>query len=753
MSEWLRAMIITALCTALGALRVPSAAAQTALSGEPIRLTRAQGPITIDGQLNDEGWRNATQVSKWYETNPGDNTEPAVKSVGWLAYDDRYFYAAFEFADPNPRAIRSPFADHDHINGNSTDYGGVILDTRNDGHSAVLLLATASGIQYDAVTDDDGSGEDSSPDFFWETAARINDHGWTLEMRVPFSSLRYRNLDPQTWGILLYRNYPRAFRYQFFSARLPRGGNCFICRANTLLGLEGLPSGGHVIAAPYATATQSARPATGPGSPLVDEPLDSHVGADVKWTPNADNAVDLTVKPDFSQVEADTAQITANERFALSYAEKRPFFLEGVELLSTPMRAVYTRTITAPRWGSRATGKQHGLSYTLLVSDDAGGGTVIIPGPNGSTFAPQEFASTVVVGRVKRALGRSFVGVLVTDREGHEGSGYNRVIGPDFQWRPTTDDAVTGQLLYSGSSTPNRPDLSPSWNGSSLASAAGQLQWSRNTRHLDVTGLYKDFGEGFRADTGFIPQVGYREANAEGGWTMRPGGFVSRVRPSVAVDEQRDRRGELIFRQVLPGVNVDARWSMNLRAQLANDRVRSGAQTFGRKQLVYSAQISPSRRVAQISADGYVGEEVDFANSRLGHGATVNLTVTLNPTDHLELAMNQNERWLDVETDATAGRLFTARVSRIRGTYTFTARTFVRLIGQYVSTDRDPSLYLTPIDARSGVFSGSALLAYKLNWQSVLFVGYGDDRELTAQNELQRASRQLFVKVSYAFQR
>ncbi|HEY7172161.1 MAG TPA: DUF5916 domain-containing protein [Vicinamibacterales bacterium] len=745
--------IATAAALCLAGMLGSDVAAQTALSGDPIRISRAQGPIVVDGQLNDEGWRNAARVEQWYETNPGDNIEPSVKSTGWIAYDDRYFYAAFAFEDPNPRAIRSPYADHDHISGNHTDYGGVILDTRNDGHSAVLLLATATGIQYDAVTDDDGSGEDSSPDFFWESAARITDHGWTLEMRVPFSSLRYRSIDPQTWGILLYRNYPRAFRYQFFSARLPRGGNCFICRANSLVGLEGLPRGGHVIAAPYATATQTSRPGGGPGSPLVDDPFDPQIGADVKWTPNADNALDLTLKPDFSQVEADTAQITANERFALSYPEKRPFFLEGVELLSTPMRAVYTRTITAPRWGGRATGKEHGFSYTTVVSDDAGGGTVVIPGPNGSSFAPQEFASTVFVGRLKRSFGRNFVSLLATDREGHDGSGYNRVVGPDFQWRPTNDDAVTGQLLYSASRTPNRPDLSPTWNGSDFTSAAGQVQWSHNTRHLDVSGLYKDFGDGFRADTGFIPQVGFREVNGESGWTMRPKGFFSRVRPNVIVDEQRDRRGELIFRQVLPGVNLDARWSMFVRAQLANDQVRSGSQTFGRRQLLYSVQISPTRRIAQVAVDGYVGEEVDFANSRLGQGATINLTVMLNPTDHLELAINQNERWLDVETDAASGRLFTARVSRVRGTYTFTSRLFARLIGQYVSTDNDPSLYLTPVEARSGVFSGSALLAYKVNWQSVLFVGYGDDRELTTQNQLQPASRQIFVKISYAFQR
>jgi hypothetical protein len=414
---------------------------------------------------------------------------------------------------------------------------------------------------------------------------------------------------------------------------------------------------------------------------------------------------------------------------------------------------VYTRTITSPRWGARATGKQHGFSYTTLVAEDAGGGSVVIPGPNGSASAPQEFASTVFVGRVKRALGRNFVSVLMTDREARDRSGYNRVIGPDFQWRPTTDDAITGQWLYSATRTPDRTDLAPLWTGTALASAAGQLQWSRNTTHLDVTTTYKDFGDGFRADTGFIPQVGYRETYGEAGWTVRPKGFLSRVRTFVIADNQRDRSGNLILSELSPGANINARWSSFFTVRLASDRVRSGAQTFDRHQLVYSAQTSPARRIGQISVDGFIGQEVDFANSRLGRGATINVNLMVDPTDHLELAVTLDRRWLDVDRDAAAHRLFTARVSRIRGTYTFTSRLFVRLIGQYVSTDRDPLLYFDSVAPRAGTFSGSALLAYKVNWQSVLFIGYGDDRELSTRNELQRADRQLFVKLSYAFQR
>ena len=338
-------------------------AAQSPLAGDPIRISRATGRFTIDGDLSDEGWRGATRIDKWYETQPGDNIEPPVRNVGYLTYDERFLYAGFEFEDPDPRAIRAPFADRDDIGNGFSDYGGILLDARNTGRTATFFVVTPRNIQYDSILDD-SSGEDASPDYFWQSATRITEHGWTVEIRIPFSSLRYRTGDPQTWTILLYRNYPRTYHYQFFSAKLPRDSNCFVCRSNTLVGLEHLPSGGHLVAAPYVSAGESAHPRDDAiGAPLVGDPLKTHVGLDLKWTPNADNAIDLTVKPDFSQVESDTAQISANERFALFFPEKRPFFLEGADLFQTPIQAVYTRTITSPQWGGRVTGKEARAGY------------------------------------------------------------------------------------------------------------------------------------------------------------------------------------------------------------------------------------------------------------------------------------------------------------------------------------------------------------------------------------------------------
>jgi hypothetical protein len=745
--------------TALVALAAP-VCAQTALSGDPIRVSRISSPITIDGKLSEPAWEQATRITTWYETNPGDNIEPEYRNVGYLGYDDHAFYAAFEFEDPNPRAIRAPLGDHDHVNGSTTDYAGVILDTRNDGHSAVLLLASASGVEYDAVTDDQGSGEDSSPDFFWEAAAHINDHGWTLEIRIPFSSLRYhagrgsadQGDNPKEWGILLYRNLPRAFRYQYFSAKLPRGGNCFICRANRLLGLDGLPGGGHVVAAPYVTAAGDQSTPDGPGTPLNDR-FHSQIGADVKWTPNADNAIDLTAKPDFSQVESDTAQISANERFALSYPEKRPFFLEGVELLQTSIRAVYTRTITAPDWGARATGKVHGFSYTALATGDAGGGTAIVPGSSDSTLVDQPAASTVLIGRLKYAFGPNYVGLLTTDREMHDGQGYNRLIGPDFQWRPTADDSVTGQFLMTNTRTPVRPDLTESWDGRTLSGAGSSIVWNHNTRHLDNTAGYRDFDSGFRADAGFVPQVGYYAVNGGGGWTVRPVGLIRRERSFVNVERQVDHGGNLIQQTVEIGAGMDTRLSGFLQFRYLDDRVGTGGFVFPRRRFAYVVQVNPSRRFSQFSVDGTVGQEVDFDNNRLGRGATINTSTTLNPSDHLELAALWNVRWVDVQPAGPYQRLFDAQVARLRGTWSFNAHAFLRVISQYVSTTQDPSLYIATVAHRSADLTGSVLFAYKINWQSVLFIGYGDDRQLDDVHSLSPIQRQVFVKMSYAFQR
>jgi hypothetical protein len=204
---------------------------------------------------------------------------------------------------------------------------------------------------------------------------------------------------------------------------------------------------------------------------------------------------------------------------------------------------------------------------------------------------------------------------------------------------------------------------------------------------------------------------------------------------------------------------MDSKLNGFMEFRYVDERVRAGepvdptSVVLPRRLFGYEVRSSPSRMISQIQLDGTAGRDVDFANARTATGATVNFSASLRPTDHLEVGLIRNQRWLNVELRRPEERLFTARVSRVKATYTFTSRLFARGIAQYVSTDRAPALFIDSVDNKSGDFGGSLLLAYKLNWQSVLFVGYGDNRELTTEHDLARLDRQFFVKMSYAFQR
>jgi Domain of unknown function (DUF5916) len=752
------ALIVAALHAAgLFAPGGTALAAPAAGDDVPATLTvvRVSGAIEVDGSLDDAAWKGVAPVRTWYETNPGDNTEPAVGNVGYLAYDDEFLYAGFEFADPEPDGVRAPIGDRDNVPQN-TDYGGVIIDPTNTGKTAILLLVNARGVQYDAVTDDSSGQEDSSPDFFWDSAARIHERGWTLEIRVPFSSLRYPRRDPQTWRIMLYRNRARDFRYQYFTTRLPRGGNCFICRSNVLVGLERLPTGGGIVFAPYASGSYEAvAPEDQPGSSLEDD-FEATGGFDAKWRPNASTVIDATVNPDFSQIESDVALIAANERFALFFPEKRPFFLEGLELLLTPLQAVYTRTMTDPEWGARATGRAGGLAYTGLVVQDEGGGSVVIPRPNPSDGANQDFRSWAGIGRMRYELGESYIGVLGTSRE-IEGGGYNRVAGPDFEWRLGSGDSVTGQFLGSWTRTPERTDLFDEWDGRALQGYAGRAIWRHGTPRIDWSAIYHEVSEDFRADNGFIPQAGFRQGAGEIGYTFRPEtALLRRVRPYAVYDRIMDFDEELLSQLISGGALMDALFSSSLNLSYAYDRILAGTEVLPRHQLVYEVSVNPSMTFSQITLSGSAGQQIDFENARTGTGADIALGLTIRPTPHLELVLNESLRWLDVRSGGEKERLFTARVDRLRVTYSFSARMFIRAIGQYQVTRRDPGLYVDPVDPvprKEATFTGSALFAFKLNWQSVLFLGYGDNEAYSPlSRSIEPEARQVFLKFSYAFQ-
>lgn len=692
-----------------------------------LTIPRISGSIVVDGDLADSGWQHAARVERFVEFMNSDNTQPPAITIARIAYDSTFVYVAFDAKDPHPGEIRAPFIDRDKVM-EDQDYVEVMIDTRDDRRSAMGFRVNARGIQTDSNFDDTINTEDFSPDYFFESAARVTPDGWSAEIRIPLSTLRYPARDPQTWGVMFIRNYPRRFRYVMANVQIPKSSNCFICHEDDFGGIEGLPMGGHMTLAPY-TSAQRVESTPALGTRLTPEPLRGDTGGDLKWNPSTTLTFDATLNPDFSQIESDVPNITANSRFAFDYPEKRPFFLEGVDLLNTPIRAVYTRSIESPAWGMRATGQSGNLAYTALLASDRAGGTTILPGAIESGSFVRGDRTLAGIGRVRETIGKSFIGLLATIREG--AGEHNRVLGPDFMWKPNDSDRVIGELLVSDTS------------GTSIGHGL-RVYATRDRKNYDVYLGVRDFSDSFRADNGFIPQVGIRSFYGEVGYHLYPKSGVSYLRPYLGIERvvRASDRG-LVHEGVYPGFYYEG-GPLSSRGWISLHPIdRDAVQTSGFRNsfIEFDLRGVPSRWLTSVVLHGTAGEKLDYGAARKGHGAALQLTGGLRPTDHLDFALTANREWLQV---GNGERVFTAQIERVKATYTISPRSLVRAIAQYDAVDQS---------IRSGGFTTSLLYGYRLNWQTVFYAGYGDERLLDETARMRRNGSSIFAKVSYAWQR
>ncbi|HJZ12796.1 MAG TPA: hypothetical protein VJ521_11635, partial [Acidobacteriota bacterium] len=192
---------------------------------------------------------------------------------------------------------------------------------------------------------------------------------------------------------------------------------------------------------------------------------------------------------------------------------------------------------------------------------------------------------------------------------------------------------------------------------------------------------------------------------------------------------------------------------LNAQFEYHDNKVFVADQLLTQRYFFYFVQFDPARRLPRITVYGRIGDLIDFENARPGSGSNITLQATMRPTAHLTLIADASREWLDLDAPPLSGRLYTSTIARLKGVYVFDARSFVRAIAQYVTTTRDPNLYTFVADRRDGSFLGSILYGYRLNWQTVLFVGFGHNGFVDESNSLVNTDRSFFVKVSYAWQR
>lgn len=718
------------------------AAQQGPPSREPADVPRIDGKIAVDGRLDEPAWQQALLLSLPVETEPGENIPAAVRTEARVFYGKDAIYFGLECHDPEPAKIRARFAERDQFD--ADDLININLDTFNDERRNYFFGCNPLGVQRDGL---ETVGGDMSWDAIWDSAGRIHERGYTIEMAIPFSSLQFqRTAGPQVWGLDISRWLPRSQRHRLGLVPIGRDNNCYQCQFMKIRGFAGIKPGRRIELVPTLTGIKTDGREPMPGGAFANVSQDLDPGLTAKWGVTPNLTLNATANPDFSQVEADARQLDVNQPFALYFQEKRPFFTEGADFFSTPFRAVYTRTLREPRWGLKLSGKEGANTVgAYFVEDELT--NLIFPGSQGSGAASLDQLSSALVLRYKRDFGSRYtLGGLFTNRAGEDY--FNRVYGFDGEARFSRSDKATFQFLGSATAYADAVALA---NGQPLGTLSGHAfgaQFEHQGRNLNFYAEYDDVGREFRADLGFMPRVDYREI--EGGisysW-LRDRGWWSRIQLGTSYERSEDQRGGFLFE--MNSLNFAFRGAMQSALFLYGYRIREGF--MGRIFPAWAAeavgQFQPLAAL-QLNFYGSVGDHVDYENVRPGRKAQFNPGAYLTVGRRLAFSADYNYERMNVE-----GReLYTARIAQGKAIYHLNLRVLLRAIVQYVDYRYNVSHYTFPVDPVYKDFFSQFLFSYQLNPRTVLFLGYSDNALGTRDYRLTKSERTIFMKVSYSWQ-
>lgn len=717
-------------------------------AGENFHIPRVHASPKIDGYVDKAEWKNATRVRLDTEVQPAENKSAPLETQALLMEDGETLYVAFVAQDPDTSQIRAYYRDHDQSGGH--DNVGIVLDTFNDERQAYEFLVNPLGVQRDGIRDGVNNRYNAAWDGLWESAGKINDDNYTVEMAIPLDQLRFVGSGGiQTWGVDLVRLYPRDKNYLFSSNPRDRNVSCYLCQLQKADGFEHLEPGTNIRLTPAVTAIASeSREDPAVDRDWVRDGSSTEASLDLRWGISQNLYLNATLNPDFSQVEADDAQLNVNSTYSLYYPERRSFFLDGASYFNSKLNVVHTRNIAEPDYGLKLTGKSGAHSYGFLTARDSQT-AFIIPGDQGSELASLADQKTdVTIGRYRYDLGaNSTLGFIATDRRGEDYS--NSVFGIDGTFQLAASDRLEIQGLRSRSKYPD-----------SIVADYGQkeetdghalvFEYQHQDRRWNWYGRYDDLSSDFRADLGFVNRVDHstQEYGLGRTWNLEDYPYTRlRLRgiweKSRTQDKQDLSEASHAYFAFLDGPMQSAiEFGGGKRERFYDGTL------FDEDFTVAAISIQPLAGVS-LFALAEKSNAVDFANTRPGESQTYRWRSSYQIGRHLNAGLDYTLQRFTVDE----GLLFTARLLDLRVTWQFTGRSFLRLSAQHSDTQRDALLYLEEVDATEKDLGTQLLYSYKLNAQSRFYLGYSDAGfQDDGLDRIEKSRRTVFLKASYAWQ-
>ena len=627
--------------------------------------------IMLDGTLSPEEWNQASSYDLEYEVMPSRNTPAALKTTAYMKYDKKYLYIGIKaFGDPNK--IRATLKNRDQTW--NEDYVALMADPFRDGRYGVLIGVNALGVQLDEKHIS-SAGPDDSWNILFQSATAFQDDGYSAEFMIPFSELQLPDTEIQQWKIgFIRKSYQAGVQTVFASFKNLPAETCYACQADeeVLLGSPDEIYRSYLY--PYIFINQFGNR---PVKKFKVQNPDYEIGITGLYDLTRSSSIEYTINPDFSQIESDAPVIMENQTFALSYPEKRTFFLEGSELLKSDTQTVYTRSITNPLGAIKYTNQGENNSIYFLQATDTD--SPYLAAGQYRSFLGNAGKSKVTIGRFKKNLGnKSHIGLIATNRD-YQIGGSGSVVEFDslinflddyiLDLNYAKSDTQEGQIDFIGSED-MFAGKTYAMDGESFSGVAKNFRLRRAVDQSNWGVRFKDVSPTYRAHVGFVGRNDYKSRNYWYGRTYRSTGTIRRInfnwnnRNRLNYRNQKTQEFYQFRVELETDFNFTGQIEWQVKASEKFDDIQYGKQT----EFEIRGQYHPSESFFtsfEIEKGDSIAYRID--NPEIGDATEYNLYNVFRFSDNFKIALGH--RYSELKNKVTGEEFYAGEINRFEIDY------------------------------------------------------------------------------------
>ncbi|MGJ8693100.1 MAG: DUF5916 domain-containing protein [Thalassotalea sp.] len=778
-------IIAVTFCLALNFVHSHSYA-QSAEQNPSIAIPHTVGEMVLDGKLDEEFWQGAKEIDLNIVNFPWDNTPSPIKTTAKIVENGSDLLIAFIAEDPNPENILSYYADRDTRW--DDDLVGIKLDPQNNHRLNYEFVVNPLGMQMDSIQNHTTGEKNDLWDGIWQSYGQLTETGYLVEIKIPFRILNFSDEQAvKTWPFELFRIYPRDTWLRISHIKLDKDIACKTCQYPLATGFESVSSKENIMVTPAVVAKSEQSRDIYNSDDNWHEHNDVEIGADLRWGITSNTLINATINPDFSFIEADAAQLNVNQNFSLNYSEKRPFFLENSEYFSSNFDLIYTRNITDPDYGIKVTGANDNHTYGAFISHDSET-NFILPGNLSSDIVNLAEESHASAYKYRFDVDQNLsLGLISTIRK--SANYHNYTAGFDAKYQLNESNSILAQVVSSDTQYPTdlfaefctgdaclqklkvacfslacpyNEQVSRADKSARFSDQAVKVDFQHRSEYWDLDASHQKIGKNFRADLGFMPRADFAQdsikinrkffANEQALWQEGSA--------SVNWDIKHNENGELIEKQFSSSAGIDgplqSRYlvtynkgtEVGLRYDQSITAIDNNTSRFDIESFEYFTAFKPINSI-YLELKYSHGDEIDYVHNRLGEVKAAESYISWFATQHLELEVS----YLNSQLTYQGNTVYDANLIDSRINYQFNARSQLKLSLIYCNIKRPAAHNPSGLfDQRKKEFSTQLIYSYKINPQTVFYLGYSDNSyQDDYLNDLTRENKTFFSKISYAW--